>query len=372
MQEPPLLFLVSGTHIRREADGKGTPHDEGCDFAREPAEQKRLVQSYKKPADIHRLNLVRNFSTGSVESSAQMSVSTKRSRPTLARVLCSLLRAANLDRFFSTTPLHGNREQQIDDLLNAAEVFSLTSDKPLKPWLATSLRDFYQLKERLDQSMDDWKRPHGLFIESFDRIENNTLYPKRADLNPIPVTGRLTVFGEGEHLRRPPYLVIGLLSQPDAQTKKVELLNAYAHPCVAWDRFTLVDSQLERETLALLIACRDELAANFDINIGIKKPLFDMGPEESDDPRELCLPDFVLNCRGEKAKYPSVVIETMGFDDPTYRQRKQRACVLCLSASAKGPLILCRSLNMTGLNLALRQEMPMSNFVIRFANLYPG
>src|SRR5271165_1868935 len=37
----PLLFLVTGTHIRREIDGKGTPHDEGCEFARDHEEQKR-------------------------------------------------------------------------------------------------------------------------------------------------------------------------------------------------------------------------------------------------------------------------------------------------------------------------------------------
>jgi hypothetical protein len=322
--KPPMLFLITGTHIRRETDGKGTPHDEGCDFAREPDEQKRLVRSYQRPPDEYRLNLVRKFSEAKVGPPSMAAVTTKRSRPTLAKVLCSLLHEAHLDRFFSTTPLHGNRDQQIGDLLNAAEKFTLAPGRPLKHWLATSLRDYYRLKERLNHSMATWKRPYGLFIETFDRIENNTLYPKRTDLKPLHVTGRLTVFGEGEELRRSPYLVIGLLSQPSRKAKSVELLNAYAHPCVAWDRLTLVDSKLERETLALLISCRDWLAKNHNVTFTIEKPQFDKGPDESDNPRELCLPDFLLHPKGEKVARKDIVIETMGFNDTAYRERKLR------------------------------------------------
>jgi hypothetical protein len=320
----PMLFLVTGTHIRREADGKGTPHDEGCDFAREADEQKRLVRTYQRPPDEYRLNLVRNFSDAKVEPPSMAAITTKRSRPTLAKVLCSLLHEARLDRFFSTTPLHGNREQQIGDLMNAAEKFSLAPGQPLKHWLATSLRDYYRLKERLNHSMATWQRPYGLFIETFDRIENNTLYPKRPDLKPLHVTGRLTVFGEGETLRRPPYLVIGLLSQPSRKARSVELLNAYAHPCVAWDRLTLVDSQLERETLALLMSCRDWLAENHNVTFTIEKPVFDKGPDESDNPRELCLPDFILHPKGDGVTGKDIVVETMGFDDTVYRERKKR------------------------------------------------
>src|ERR1700721_1837162 len=95
-----FLFLCTGTHIRREIDGKGTPHDEGCYFARDSDDQKRLVRSYQRPSDEHKLNLVRNFNDGKIEPSCTHAVSTKRSRPTLAKVLCSLLHAANLDHYF--------------------------------------------------------------------------------------------------------------------------------------------------------------------------------------------------------------------------------------------------------------------------------
>ena len=356
----PLLFLVTGTHIRREADGKGTPHDEGCEFARDHEEQKRLVLSYRRSPDDHKLNLVREFSKSVPQPRGTMVVTTKRSRPTLARVLCSLLHDANLDRFFSTTPLQGNLDQQIDDLLVASESYTIFSDQPLRPWLATSLPDYYRLKERLNHrlatqrgrslnyvqryglinlhnpSKTTRRRPYGLFIGTFDRIENKTLYPRRADKKPIPVIGDLAVFGEDKILRRPPYLVIGLLTQPSRKAASVELLNAYAHPCVAWDRLTLVDSNLERETLALLISCRDWLAQNHNITFAIQKPHFDVGPDETENAREVCIPDFILRPQGHGIRHQLVVVETMGTDDPDYRERKKRMRLL-FEQIGKGP-----------------------------------
>jgi hypothetical protein len=323
----PRLFLVSGTHIRRETEGKGMPHAESCDFAREPHEQKKLVNSYRwqSSGDEYRFNLLRHFGDKDLPSQRRtVSATTNQSRPTLARVLCALLDRAGLDRFSSNEPLHGNREEQIVKLQEAAAFFALAPNQKLSSWFATSLRDYYDLKKRLDKKPEGWKRPHGLFIEAFDRIEDNILYPKRADIKPIPVTGKLTVFGEGENMRRPPYLVIGLLAQPRRDADTVELLNAYAHPCVAWDRLTLIDSQLERETLELLISCRDWLVTNCGIEMTVEKPLHDVGPPETEDSREICLPDFILNCRGQDIRHRRVVIETMGYNDPAYRERKSR------------------------------------------------
>jgi len=324
-EHPPQLFLVTGSHIRREADGKGTPHDEGCDFARDPHEQKKIVLSYREPEDEYQLNLVRNFGDAKkIPVIGTVSVTTRRTRPTLARTLCSLLHAASLDRFFSQTPLHGNRDLQLADLKDAAARFLLAPEEPLDKWLAFTLGGFYSLREKLNRSLSTWKRPHGLFICSFDRIENNTLYPRLSEKKPIAVTGKLTIFGEGENHNRPPYLVIGLLSLPDQNAKSVELLNAYAHPCVAWNRLTLVDSQNERDTLALLIKCRDWLAANHNVTFTIEKPLFDKGTKETDDPREVCIPDFILRSKGSIVRNPLIVVETMGYDTVDYRTRKAR------------------------------------------------
>jgi hypothetical protein len=192
----------------------------------------------------------------------------------------------------------------------------------LKQWLATCLPGYYRLRERLNRRIEGWKRPYGLFIDTFDRIEDRVLYPTRVDLKPLHVTGSLTVFGEGEILRRPPYLVIGLVTRPEREAQSVDLLRAYAHPCVAWDRFTLVDSQLERETLALLISCRERLRKSHGVSFGIEKPLYDRGPPETDNGRKVCIPDFILRPKGENIRHPLIVIETMGYDDADYRERK--------------------------------------------------
>jgi hypothetical protein len=329
-ERPPTLFLVNGTHLQREPHGNphATAHDEHCDFAYEPGEQHCFVRSYSRPLDNEKqLDLVRSFGDADSGPQVMRHISSGSPCPTLARVLCSLLHKANLDRFFPKTPLRGGRQghdQQIGDLFDASESFTLAPGRPLKEWLKIGLCHYYGLQERLNRSIGAWKRPHGLFIDMFDRIEDKVLYPTRLDRKPLRVTGDMTVFGEGEILRRPPYLVIGLLAQPVREAKCVELLRAYAHPCVAWDRLTLVDSQLERETLKLLMSCRERLREKYGVAFSIEKPLYDRGPPETDNPREVCIPDFILHPKGENIRHPTIVIETMGYDDPAYRERKHR------------------------------------------------
>ena len=86
----------------------------------------------------------------------------------------------------------------------------------------------------------------------------------------------------------------------------------------------LVDSQLERDTLELLIKCRDSLSKKYGLTYIIEKPLFDVGADESETPREICKPDFILRVQGDGVKHPVIVIETMGSDSQRYRERKLR------------------------------------------------
>ncbi|MGD0107979.1 MAG: hypothetical protein ABSC06_28675 [Rhodopila sp.] len=44
---PPVLVLVSQTHIRRHEHTPWPPHLETCDFFREPAEQREITPSYR-------------------------------------------------------------------------------------------------------------------------------------------------------------------------------------------------------------------------------------------------------------------------------------------------------------------------------------
>ena len=40
--------------------------------------------------------------------------------------------------------------------------------------------------------------------------------------------------------------------------------------------------------------------------------------------REVCIPDFILRPQGHGIRHQLVVVETMGTDDPPYRERKRR------------------------------------------------
>ncbi len=86
----------------------------------------------------------------------------------------------------------------------------------------------------------------------------------------------------------------------------------------------MVDSDLERGSLAQILDCRDWLADKFQISMVVQKPLFAVGPDETDTSRGLCLPDFVLRARGIGVERPTIVVETMGYADDSYRERKKR------------------------------------------------
>jgi len=330
MQRPPTLFLVNGTHIKREDDGDGTPHTETCDFIRYAHEQKKLTCiNISSDNDARPFNLLHNFGDEyASKRSYTSSISFRDPKPKLARVLFRLLKKAQLNCLDPTTPLRSGKEgseKQKSDLKLAAQTFPLVRGRWASYWLATSLKEYYVLKRRLEQKPDDWQRPHGLFIEAFNRIEDNVLYPTKEGQEPIPVTGQLAIFGESGTMCRPPYMVIGVLGYPTREAHKVELINAYAHPCVAWDRLIPVDSQLERETFGLLVSCRDWLLTNHNIKMTIEKPLFDIKSEKTSDLQALCKPDFILRCQnGGKTLQKLVVIETMGYDVADYRERKTR------------------------------------------------
>jgi hypothetical protein len=327
-ERPPLLFLVIGNHIRREEKlgSKGTPHHDTCDFAYEPDEQKRLVKTWQRFRKNERLlKLAPDFADDDQQpSSTSFAISTRSPAPKLARILFNLLHETKLDRLYSTEDLYGDADIQKDNLLEAAAKFSVAPDKLLSDWIATSLPQFYELKKKLEKRPVGWNRPCGLFIEVFRKIENKTLYPNRSDLKLIKVVGDLAVYGEKDHLHRAPYLVIGSMTFPTKDSKEVELYNAYAHPCYSWTNFILTDSKLERKTLELLAECSKVLIKQHGISVTIQKPVFDLGSTESDDARDVCRPDFVLHCRRGNSPYIFVIVETMGYDDPIYRERKRR------------------------------------------------
>jgi hypothetical protein len=211
----------------------------------------------------------------------------------------------------------------MEKLRLVADGFYLDKDHRLSDWLATSWTEHLQLKKRLATDNSGWRRPHGIYIDTFTQINGNKLILKDPDKPLDKITGKFSVFGEKAAERRAPYLFIGLIAQPYKDATHVEILKGYAHPCLNWASLLPVDSQYERETMDVLIKCRDWLSRKYGVSYIIEKPLFDMGNDD-DAAREICKPDFVLRTIGQNAKTSTVVIETMGFDSEQYRERKFR------------------------------------------------
>lgn len=90
----------------------------------------------------------------------------------------------------------------------------------------------------------------------------------------------------------------------------------YAHPIASVDHWMLLDSNLERQTLADLRSVISWLESAKGISISVEKPLFawnDTGER----------PDFVLQILGQDGRRSYMVVETMGLDEPDYIARKQ-------------------------------------------------
>jgi hypothetical protein len=171
--------------------------------------------------------------------------------------------------------------------------------------------------------------------------------------NTIAVRGRISVFGErdgngrdtpAERAARAPYLAICLVGRPAAQLP-ITVLRAYVHPCRSASNLMLVDSNLERHTLDQLMRLRKWLCDKQGIRLNIEKPLFDIaGADDPEDPaippREPCIPDFILRAKPAPAGgSATVLVETMGYADDVYRERKVVMHEL-MTQVAGGPVVL--------------------------------
>ncbi len=180
-----------------------------------------------------------------------------------------------------------------------------------------------------------------------------SLRPLRGEA--IPVRGEIAIFGERDgHLRqtaeqrraRSPYLAACLVGRSESGSP-AELLKAYLHPCAAAGHLMPVDSDCERHTLRLLRQLQPWLAQRQGIGLAIRKPVFDVamglgaaGPDSDDvDVCGPCIPDFLLDAdRVPSGGASSVIVETMGYADAEYQERKQRIHAL-MSRSLAAPLI---------------------------------
>lgn len=348
----PMLFPVAHTHIKREPDttagqdDRTVPHHEDCDFIRDVEDQRRVVRSHRtRPiAGVpSRFRLLPAFArdTDRVQRANTVRASHSNARSGLARLLCDLMTRAGVQivRSDQGQLQAGVRQWDLDSqraaILESAAQMELAQGVPLSDWLALNVGDLQGLIDRVTVEPDNWpkSRPHGIFIEAFKDIKNGDLIKFRPDAEPVHIEGAISIFGESVSTRRGPYLVACLIAKPTEASNAATLVRAYAHPCVNWNRWTLVDSKLERDTLTQILRCRDWVQEKFNIDLTIDKPLHDCGPEVTDDSdgREVCIPDFLVRptfqavpALGVSIVNELIVAETMGINTATYRKRKER------------------------------------------------
>lgn len=328
---PPILVPVQNRGIRRTYD---IPHHPDCVMQRDKQEQLEFLRSYRpapKRDGVYKFDLVSHCNpTGAGDHKEVRGVSSQSSRPKLARLLCQLMSEAELDHIkIGADPLR-TKAEQIAALRLAARSIILAGDRNLSDWIATSMKEFYDLRKRIQNSAA-WGSisPHGVYIDTYRNIDNGMLTPNKAGLQPIQIAGRMSVYGRKSHDIE--YLVIALLKRE--ADNKVRIIRAYAHPCVSFDEIMLVDSSYEIDTIRIILRCLRSHFNKSGVETSIFKPIFDIvshlhGDDVESDgtevPRDPCRPDFILVPHQPGRAVGTVVVETMGDAKDDYRDRKKR------------------------------------------------
>ncbi len=319
----PVLFCVQNRGIRR--DPNSVQHTLECDFHFYPKQQVELVKTYKKPGprQIRRsFNLLKDFGVGE-ELHYRSGRRTSRGEPRseIAMLLFSLLGSAQLDLIGPEEGPYWDLQEQIARLAEAAAQLRI-SDRALGNWIAFDANEYEVLKGKIAEADRNGtgQRHYGLYLFRLVAAEGKTL--SRCDGGPLTVFGHMATFGEAAPRDRYPYLVAAVVASP-SHGHEPRLVRAYVHPCQQEFRWTLVDSNLERNTLDQLLKVRYRLRQQHGFQLHIRKPLFDMGPED-DTPREVCIPDFLLTPDRPEHQRNCVIVETMGGYDDAYEDRKER------------------------------------------------
>ena len=343
-ERPPALVPVSQTHIRRHEDARWPVHCETCDFYREPGEQRAITASYAPPSAGKPLRLALPLGRAAAEAPSHRIEGASRhmERPGLARLLVQLVTEAGLQVIGP-----GWRPPALIDqfkaIWTAAKRIEIDGGVPLSEFLCTSPAKLGELIARIEAASPGrfkHTRPHGVLLVRLAAVGRGVLRPVAGE--PIAVRGRLAVFGErveagretaAERAARAPYLAACVVGRAE-DGGPAEVLSAYAHPCAGDAHLMLVDSDMERRSLAQLRSVQGWLGDRKDLPVLIEKPMHDLLRDDlpGAPPRPPCIPDFVVRATGAGGAATAVIVETMGFADEEYRARKRRMHPLMAAA----------------------------------------
>lgn len=329
---PPALVPVAETHIRRHLQAGWPQHAEACEFFREPVDQAVVSASYR-PIHRSQVRLVRSFEVNpSAPLQRRETASPANRRPQLARLLIRLLTEAGLQRVDPRASSPPSVSEQVSPLWRTARALSLDRGMRVADALCMSLAKLPVLMEQIATAPAKAyprTRPHGLLLLRLKDAGVARLVALNG--HELPVVGRIAVYGERPQDEpgpaegaRAPYLALCIVARP-TPIDPVQIVSAYVHPCASMDRVMMIDSDLERQTLAILVAFQRRMLRRHQAAVTIEKPMESIGPGQADDgtPQPPLIPDFLVKVRYRNGRERRVVIETMGYADEGYRNRKR-------------------------------------------------
>ena len=325
-----MLVPVMETHIRRHVQAGWPPHAEACEFFREPVDQAVVSASYR-PIHQSQVRLVRSFDvSASAPLQRRETALPANRRPQLARLLIRLLTEAGLQRIDPGGARSPSVPEQLAPVWRVAREISLDRGARVADALSMSLAKLPALMEQIATAKAyPHTRPHGLLLIRLQDARGGKLIALNGQ--ELPVVGRIAVYGERPEDEpgpaegaRAPYLALCIVARP-TPIDPVQLVSAYVHPCASMDRVMLVDSDLERQTLSILLAFQRRMGRGRQAAVTIEKPMESIGSAEAEDgtPRPPLIPDFVVVTRYRDGCERRVVVETMGYADEGYRDRKR-------------------------------------------------
>lgn len=253
----------------------------------------------------------------------------RKRRTSLARVLLTLIDDAGFNKIDRLHP------KPTRPLVESLRLLTAVTEKQefmrsrtlseiilFKPWMSKQALEAYMVK--LEKPDSQWPAKKArIFYQIFvtDEVSRDeAVYEVKGDKYHFTPEKGVSINGESQDGVRPPYLVIAAYRR--SSTGEVICSEAYAHAIYSRTCPVPVDSNLERQTLdslfesALWLSRKDSAP-----RLSLERPLFDI-EVTVDDEIGYVLPDFLISVVEPDGAKHAVVIETMGYTDEDYCERK--------------------------------------------------
>ncbi|WP_233268374.1 hypothetical protein [Pantoea sp. BAV 3049] len=320
-----------------------TPHDAGCPMFRELREDDDTTRSGTRKTSSSRPVSYRSFLPRE-ENGARLRGGPARQddgndrfrrkrRPRLARLLLTLIEDAGLNVIETLTPFPtAPAREAIDRIAAVTRDNEFARGRPLSDivrfWPLITQDEQQRLMGQLEAPDSPWpagraRHFYQIFMSDEVSREGASFRFRNEEAIFAPEKG-LRINGEGQDGLRPLYWVI--LEFRRSADGSIICSDGYAHALYSRGCPVPVDSGLERQTLESLATCSAWMANKEDApvsSLSLKKPLFDYAVTV-DGEEGWVLPDFVVEATTAAGEKRVFVIETMGYQDEDYIERKSR------------------------------------------------